>query len=179
MKLRLSRVNIGLKSFAVFIIALGYSATPLFAQNNGESLFKANCAACHSTTSKKLVGPGLEGIQTKRSKEWLYKWIQNSQELVASGDKDAIAIFEEYNKIVMPAQAVTNEEIDLMLEYIANPPVSAVPSSNATSDNSIPVVKETPLWVPILAIVVLLFIIVMLNMVYKSLYQIAASKNNN
>lgn len=180
MKLRVPRVNIGLKSFVIFLHVVGYSATSLFAQNNGEALFKANCAACHTTTTKKLVGPGLEGIHTKRSKEWLYKWIQNSQELIASGDKDAIAIFEEYNKIVMPAQAVTNEEIDLMLEYIANPPVSAVSSGNGTSDDSsIPVAKETPLWVPVLAIVVLLFIIVMLNMVYKSLYQVATSKNNN
>jgi len=167
-----------LKSVAIFLCLFSTSFLAN-AQNSGEALFKANCAACHAVTSKKLVGPGLEGIQNKRSKEWLYKWIQNSQELIASGDKDAIAVFEEYSKIVMPAQAVTNEEIDLMLEYIANPPASVASATSGSSEEAEKVVKETPISVVIIAIVVLLFIIVLLNSVYKSLYQYAASKNNH
>ena len=48
---------------------------------------------------KKLIGPPLEGISEKRSREWLQSWIRDNNALRASGDQDAIAIFEEYNKI--------------------------------------------------------------------------------
>jgi mono/diheme cytochrome c family protein len=167
-----------LKSFTIFFCLFSTSYLSN-AQNNGESLFKANCAACHTITSKKLVGPGLGDIHSKRDKEWLYKWIQNSQELIAAGDKEAIAIFEEYNKVVMPAQAVTNEEIDLMLDYIANPPASNTSAAGGSDEDTAKAAKETPVAVVIIAIVVLLFIIVLLNNVYKSLYQFAISKNNN
>ena len=36
-------------------------------------------------------------------KNGLIKWIKNSAELIASGDADAIAIYEEYNQSPMPA----------------------------------------------------------------------------
>lgn len=87
----------------------------------GKKLFKANCAACHSVGANKVVGPGLEGISDKYEREWLGKWIKNSAELIASGDADANAIFNEYNKLPMPAQPVDDAGIDAMLEYIANP----------------------------------------------------------
>lgn len=89
----------------------------------GQKLFKNNCKACHSVGTDKVVGPGLQGISDKRSHEWLVKWIQNSADLIASGDPQAVAIFEEYNKVPMPAQPVSKEDIKAILAYIANPPV--------------------------------------------------------
>ncbi len=88
---------------------------------DGKKLFKANCAACHNVGTKKTVGPGLAGINDKRSREWLGKWIKNNAELRESGDADAVAIFEEYNKSIMPPQPVNDEEIDAILAYIQNP----------------------------------------------------------
>jgi mono/diheme cytochrome c family protein len=88
---------------------------------DGKKLFKANCAACHSVGSNKVVGPGLAGISEKYDREWLGKWIKNSGELIASGDADAKAIFEEYDKVAMPPQPVDDAQIDAILEYIANP----------------------------------------------------------
>ncbi|MBL4593950.1 MAG: c-type cytochrome [Flavobacteriales bacterium] len=88
---------------------------------DGKELFKANCAACHSVGSKKVVGPGLEGINDKYSSEWLNSWTKNSTELIASGDADAIAIFEANNKIPMPPQNLTDEEMAEVYSYIGNP----------------------------------------------------------
>ena len=65
-------------------------------------------------TDKRLVGPGLKGVTDKYSKEWLKKWIINSQEFIASGDEKAIAIYEEYNKQIMPAFYFSDEEFDAM-----------------------------------------------------------------
>lgn len=104
----------------------------------GEKLYKSNCAACHSVGSNKVVGPGLEGVNDKRSKEWLIKWIQNSGELIASGDADANAIFEEYNKMIMPPQPLSEEEVVAVLDYIANPGTATA----KTDDTEKEVVEE-------------------------------------
>ena len=46
-----------------FLIAL-LSFSSIQAQD-GEALFKANCASCHAV-KEKLVGPALKGIETRR-----------------------------------------------------------------------------------------------------------------
>ena len=63
---------------------------------NGKKLYNTNCAACHKL-DKKLIGPALGGMADRRSNEWLKAWIKNNSALRASGDKDAIAVFNEYN----------------------------------------------------------------------------------
>ena len=106
----------------------------------GKDLFKANCAACHKLDGK-LVGPPLGGVTEKRSAEWLHKWIKNSQALIASGDKDAIAIFEEYNKVPMAAYEtlLSDEDINSVLAYVADPAkaeAAAAPAAAASGDNA-------------------------------------------
>ncbi|GIV27246.1 MAG: hypothetical protein KatS3mg027_1060 [Bacteroidia bacterium] len=100
-------------------IAIGLmvaSFTSAFAQD-GATLFKNNCGMCHKLGSR-LVGPDLTNVTQRRSKEWLHKFIKSSQSLVKSGDKDAVAIFNEFNQMVMPDQNVTDAQIDEILKYI-------------------------------------------------------------
>lgn len=83
----------------------------------GKALFNANCAACHKLY-KKATGPALYGVGDKYETEWLYKWIRNSQEFIASGDARAIAIYEEYNKSVMNAfPGLSDTDIDNIIAY--------------------------------------------------------------
>ena len=63
----------------------------------GKKLFNANCAACHKL-NKRAVGPALKGVSAKYDREWLYSWIKNSTAMVKSGDPQAVAVYEEYNK---------------------------------------------------------------------------------
>jgi mono/diheme cytochrome c family protein len=116
--------NILLKMSFLYVLFL-FTQTSSYAQE-GKDLFKTNCAACHSVGANRLVGPGLEGINEKRTKEWLIQWTKNSAELIASGDADAIAIFEEYSKIPMPPQALSDEEITKIFDYVANPNAETV-----------------------------------------------------
>ncbi len=83
----------------------------------GKTIFMAQCASCHAI-NKKMTGPALAGVYDKYSSEWLYKWIKNSQALVKEGDPDAIKVFNEYNGSIMPAQNLSNADIDLVLGYI-------------------------------------------------------------
>ena len=110
----------------------------------GESLFSSNCASCHylGPESKKLVGPGLnDHIFEEYTTEWLYSWIKNSSELIASGDEQAVAVFEQYNKSVMTAfPYFTNDDIDNILAYIKVGPAEieevVVESSEEVSSSS-------------------------------------------
>lgn len=112
----------------------------LFAQTGdpakGKELFNANCAACHKL-DKKLIGPALEGVTERRSREWLQAWIKDNQALIKSGDDDAIAIYEEYNK--MPMQAfpqLSEQDIDDILAYTdgaAAPAAAPVEQATALS----------------------------------------------
>jgi mono/diheme cytochrome c family protein len=88
---------------------------------NGKSLFNSLCAACHKPYSKS-IGPALNGVTERQSIEWITSWIHNSSALIASGDPAAVAIFEEYNKMPMPAfPQLTDAEIGDILAYVETP----------------------------------------------------------
>ncbi len=86
-------------------------------QKAGRKLFKSQCASCHKL-DRKLIGPALGGVEERRENDWLKAWIKNNAELRASGDADAIAIFEEYNGSVMSAfPQLDDQQIDDILYY--------------------------------------------------------------
>ena len=96
----------------------------IFSQNDdGAQIFKTNCISCHTIGGGRLIGPDLEGITKKRKTDWLKKWINSSSDLIASGDADAIAIFEEYNKVAMTSFYFEDEDMDALLAYLENPPI--------------------------------------------------------
>jgi len=101
----------------------------------GENLFKNNCSSCHylGPEEKKLIGPGLsDEIFEEYSIEWLYDWIRNSSEVIESGDKQAVAIYEEYNKAVMTAfPYFSDADIDNILAYIKEGPSEEVVADTA------------------------------------------------
>ncbi len=122
--------TIVIKLSILAIVSL-FAQTSLFAQS-GKDLFKANCSACHNVTAARLVGPGLEGVTNKRSKEWFMKWVKNSTEFIASGDADAKAIFDEF-KIPMPPQNLTDEQLTLLYDYLANPNAEVTASAGTVT----------------------------------------------
>ena len=85
---------------------------------DGPALFRQTCAACHMF-GEKLVGPDLLGVNEKRSEEWLIKFIKSSQSMIKAGDPEAVAIFEEYNQVVMLDQpGMDDNQIRTILAYI-------------------------------------------------------------
>ncbi len=122
----------------IFLFLLGFLFSfNLYGQvEEGEKLFKQNCASCHLMSSARLVGPGLEGVTDKYEKEWLISWIRNSQALIASGDERAIEVFEAYNKSVMTSFDFSDDEFTALLDYLANPPVKEEIASN-NAQNSV------------------------------------------
>lgn len=103
----------------------------------GKTLFENNCASCHAL-DEVVVGPALRNVGARHSQAWLVKWIKNSQALIASGDKDAKKIYEEYAKQAMPSFAFSDEEVISVLEYIKTAPAKAAvaaPVAGATASS--------------------------------------------
>ena len=131
-----------------------------FSQADGAKIYKQNCTACHVLGETKLIGPGLKGITEKRDKEWLKKWINNSSELIASGDADAIAIFEEYNKVAMTNFYFSDDEFEALFSYLENPPVeeaAVVAQTTVTAEEGIAVSTQ----LMIVALILLTFIFIL------------------
>ena len=83
----------------------------------GKKIFNANCASCHKLEGK-LIGPELGKVEERRTNEWLKSWIKDNAALRASGDADAVAIFNEYNGSVMTAfPQLADSDIDAILAY--------------------------------------------------------------
>ena len=102
-------------------LALLLLTTPLLKSQTAEDEKNfQQCKACHTIGGGKLVGPDLKGITERREESWLIKFIQNSQEMVQSGDELAIQVFEENLKIPMPAHNLTDDQVKGILLYIAN-----------------------------------------------------------
>ncbi|MCZ2357021.1 MAG: cytochrome c [Bacteroidia bacterium] len=102
------------------------------AQNaaQGEKAFKSICAACHSVGKGKVVGPDLSGVTDRRTETWLLSFIKSSQTMVKKGDPVAVKLFNDYNKIQMPDQNMTDPQIKDILAYVKSlSPKTTAPAS--------------------------------------------------
>jgi len=179
---RLTKVSLKrtqLKIFSVFIISLliAFSSLSGFAQEAdvqaGKKLFNTNCAACHKL-NKKAVGPALKGVSEKYDREWLYSWIKNSAAMIKDGDSQAVAIWEEYNKIAMNAfPLLSNTDIDNILAYTDYTPPAPVASAVTQQTVAIPGSGFNNDFILAALTLVFILLVVMLFLVQKTLKRIA------
>jgi len=172
------------KSFSKIFFSLAITLTislTAFSQDaaKGKEIFNANCAACHKLDAK-ATGPALRGVEAKYDKEWLYKWIKNSGELIKSGDAQAVKVFEENNKVAMTAfPQLSNEDIDNIIAYTSEPapaaaaPIPGAPAAGNDAANQSGVSNNIILGALSL---VMLMLVVMLFLVNNMLTKIAGAK---
>ncbi|EJF08349.1 cytochrome c class i [Pontibacter sp. BAB1700] len=118
---------------AGFVLMTGAAA---FAQDavQGKKIFEGNCAACHSMDAD-VVGPALKDVHERRGDEWLHKFISNSQELIQSGDADAVAVYEKFKKMPMPAfeGSLSEDDINHVIAYIKEASAAAPAQAEETA----------------------------------------------
>jgi cytochrome c2 len=177
--------------FTIAIIAIAFS----FAINvpnslgqediDGEGLFKKICTQCHTIGKGKLIGPDLLDVHKRVSDEWMVPWIQNSQAIVKSGDEYAVKIFEEYNKTVMTANAVSDDEALAIIAYIKEEGAKSgemAGGSGPANNPYLPVVEEetdnTKFYILLTFFAIFLAVIAVLKRVNRSLKQLIAEKKD-
>jgi len=77
----------------------------------GKKIFNNICVRCHTTEKEGKLGPGLQGVSSRYSVEWINSWLKSPEALIQSGDATAIALREE-NKygITMPTLPVMQND---------------------------------------------------------------------
>jgi cytochrome c2 len=103
-------------SVALLATLLVFLANPVLAQD-GEQLFQ-QCKACHSIGQGKLLGPDLLDMSKRHDKEWIKNFIKSSQTMIKNGDPAAVAIFEEYNKLMMIDYNWPDADLEAVIKYI-------------------------------------------------------------
>ena len=155
-----------LKSFTFLLLfsssfsAMAQDAVDVARQKECRKLYNNLCASCHKL-DRKLIGPALAGVTERRENDWLKAWIKNNAALRASGDRDAIAIFNEYNGSVMSAfPQLSDSQIDDILYYtdVGDPEPVVAPGAVVASGSQ----KEAPEWLIYIlaAIIVSAFLII-------------------
>ena len=95
--------------------AIIYAAPPI---EEGKTIFQSRCAACHNI-NKTLTGPALAGVDQRRSMDWIINFVHSSQTVIKNGDKDAVALFKQFNNIPMPDHKdLSDAQIKNVVEYI-------------------------------------------------------------
>ncbi|UTW68107.1 c-type cytochrome [bacterium SCSIO 12643] len=152
------KVHLGVLSLFLVLAFSGFS-------QDGKTLFKANCAACHKI-DKKLVGPALAGVEDRwESKENLIAWIKNSSEYLKNnpGDSYAQDLFKEYNQLQMAAMPLTDDEVNAILAYVAAPPAEKKQAPTQEVVTEAPAEDYTNIWLLAFTAIFLVVIGVLLN----------------
>lgn len=91
-----------------------------FGNTRGEKLFKTHCERCHYSSGKELIGPGLTWARQRwNNEDKLIAFVQNSAQVLASGDVYANNLFVKYNKTAMPSFMQLNKsDITAILDYL-------------------------------------------------------------
>jgi len=121
----------------VGILLLNSPSQNGWAQEPGEQVFNTTCFACHTIGGGRLIGPDLAGVHEKRSQEWLESFVKSSQSMINAGDTEAVALFEEYNSLLMPDAVATDEEVRQVLSYIKVQSAGAAADVEASADEPV------------------------------------------
>jgi cytochrome c oxidase cbb3-type subunit 3 len=158
------------KNWIYILIVAALSNTSNAVAQEGEQLFKSRCNTCHQI-DKNSTGPKLKGVKQKWidavEGENLYAWISNSTALIASGKSQLAKDIAGYSPTAMPAQTVTNAEVDAIFEYIENPPVviDKVTDTTVVSEKVVKIDYKYNLtvfnWLLFLAVILVVVIIVL------------------
>ena len=83
---------------------------------DGEAVYGVKCSSCHKTTAEKLVGPGWDGVTTRRLPEWIMNFITNPDPMI-NKDPEVQAQLE-ICLVRMPNQGLTDDEARHILEFM-------------------------------------------------------------
>ncbi|MBC6996550.1 c-type cytochrome [Neolewinella lacunae] len=151
--------------------------------NKGKALWNANgCGSCHNRNMKdNSTGPALGGVESRwasEPREHLYRWVQNSQQLIASGESArAISVYNEWNKNPMTAfPALTNSDVEHLLGYIQGQ-IDGLGQVTGGPDGPVPAAAETDnTWLFIVLGLALLLLSLILARITSNMQYMVATK---
>lgn len=106
------------KTFLLIVSTAIMGAVYANPAETGKTIFTTRCAACHNV-NKVIIGPALSGVDKRHSTDWIIQFVHSSQTMVKAGDKDAVALFQKFNRVAMPDHTdLKEEDIKGVIAYI-------------------------------------------------------------
>lgn len=145
----------------------------------GQALFNANCKTCHKL-DQRYTGPALRGVTERRELDWAKRFIVNSQLLIQSGDAAAVALYREYNNIVMPShEFLSDDDVMNLLSYIEYGDKAEAATDAAAGDGSVAVGGGIPSEYLTIMLVVLVFVLLLILVVLGLIVSVLTKYLNN
>ena len=127
-----------------------------------------------------MIGPKLGGVESRRENDWLKSWIKNNAALRASGDADAIAIYEEYNGSVMTAfPALTDQNIDDILYYTTVGEIKKVAEVTAEGTGTDGGATGALSWVIMILVAAIIVVFIIIASLLKQVNELKGNKKKD
>ena len=84
--------------------------------SSGKAIVDMKCTACHQLNDKRLVGPGFQGVTSRREPEWIMNMVTNV-DVMLDKDPQAQALLEEC-LTRMPNQNINADDARGILEFL-------------------------------------------------------------
>jgi protein SCO1/2 len=86
--------------------------------DRGAYLFKTRCSACHTVGRGDKIGPDLLGVASARDHAWLARYVAAPDEVLASGDPIATALFNKFKKVRMPNLRLGEKDVKALIKFL-------------------------------------------------------------
>jgi protein SCO1/2 len=86
--------------------------------DRGAYLFKTRCSACHTVGHGDGLGPDLLGVASVRDHAWLTRYVAAPDEVLASGDPIATALFNKFKKLRMPNLRLGEKDVEALIKFL-------------------------------------------------------------
>jgi cytochrome c2 len=128
----------------------------------GQQLFNANCKTCHRV-DQKLIGPPLAGVYDRApSIDWIKSFVRNSSAVIAGGDPYAVALYNEYNKVLMTSfSSLKDDDIMNILGYIKSEAEKAPVTPPTPTPGEQTSVSGTPQYLNLILVGMLIILILL------------------
>ena len=110
-----------LKRSVWFMVLGAIIAAPVQGQDSrevkrGQRIWdRKHCASCHGLHSTH-GGPPLAGVAKRRTREWLYRWMDDSESMARTDSigREMVAVW----RMVMPSQGLSTKDTDALLAFL-------------------------------------------------------------
>jgi cytochrome c551/c552 len=133
------------------IIFLALQATCLLADNvvvspdKGKTIFTTRCTSCHNVNAQ-IVGPALANVEQRQTTDWIINFVHSPKAMIQKNDKDAVALYNQFNQIVMPDHSdLSSDDIKNILAYVK----SETKNTTTTEAPFVKPWKATPNYYPL------------------------------
>lgn len=94
------------------------NAVAVPAGDEGERLFKTRCASCHAIGGGDGLGPDLLMMSSRRSPEWLARFIREPDKMIAEKDATVLSMLPKFRNLPMPNLKLSPKDAVDLIAFI-------------------------------------------------------------